>query len=168
MEVLGWAIHKEEPTASCLISQALNSGQQLALHTSELTALAVLTGSVSLEYESALAGHVSLETVKSKLRLELDMYVDQAEFTDLFKFVVNMGAHKNNFIRMFLEFGSLFVDQKQRPLRRSAFSDVNKMPLETPRCKIAVLMRAYRKMPSKTWRPSPEPAWARYPRHCLE
>ena len=151
-----------------MISQALNSGQQLALQTSELTALAVLTGSVSLEYESALADHVSFETVKSKVRLELDMYMDQAEFTDLFEFVVDMGAHKNNFIRMFLEFGSLFVDQKQRQLRLSAFAEVNQMPLETPRCKLAVLMRAYRKMPSKTWCPSPEPAWARCPRHCLE
>ena len=161
MEVLSWKIYEEEPSACSLISQALNSGQQLALQTSELTALAVLTGSVTLELESAVAGCVSFETVKAKVRHELDMYVDQAEFIDLFDFVVSMGAGKNSFIKLILEFGSMFVDQKQRQLRLCAFAEVNKMPLDTPRCKIAVLMRAYRKSPSRTWCPTPEPAWGR-------
>ena len=161
MEVLSWKIYEEEPSACSLISQALNSGQQLALQTSELTALAVLTGSVTLELESAVAGCVSFETVKAKVRHELDMYVDQAEFIDLFDFVVSMGAGKNSFIKLSLEFGSMFVDQKQRQLRLCAFAEVNKMPLDTPRCKIAVLMRAYRKPPSRTWCPTPEAAWGR-------
>ena len=165
MEVLSWKIYKEEPSACSLISQALNSGQQLALQTSELTALAVLTGSVTRELESAVAERVSFETVKAKVRHELDMYVDQAEFIDLFDFVVSMGAGKNSFIKLILEFGSMFVDQKQRQLRLCAFAEVNKMPLETPRCKIAVLMRAYRMPPARTWCPTPEPAWGRSARH---
>ena len=55
MEVLSWKIYKEEPSACSLISQALNSGQNLALHTTELTALAVLTGAVTTQLESAVA-----------------------------------------------------------------------------------------------------------------
>ena len=161
MEILSWKIYEEEPSACSLISQALNSGQQLALQTSELTALAVLTGSVTRELESAVAERVSFETVKAKVRHELDMYVDQAEFIDLFEFVVSMGAGKNSFIKLILEFGSMFVDQKQRQLRLCAFAEVNKMPLDTPRCKIAVLMRAYRMPPARTWCPTPEPAWGR-------
>ena len=94
MEVLSWKMQEEEPLACSLISQALNSGHQLALQISELTALAVLTGRVTLELESAVAGRVSFETVKAKVRHELDMYVDQSEFLDLFEFVVNMGATK--------------------------------------------------------------------------
>ena len=168
MEVLSWKIYKEEPTACSVISQALNSNQQLALQTSELTALAVLTGSVTLELESAVAGRVSFETVQAKVRHELDMYVDEPEFIDLFEFVVNMGANKSKFIQMFLEFGSMFVDQKQRRLRLSAFAEVNKFPLEAPRCKLAALMRAYRKTPCRTWCPTPESAWARSHRHCSD
>ena len=33
------------------------------------------------------------------------------------------------------------------------------MPLQFPRVKIAMLMRAYRKPPNRTWCPPPEPAW---------
>ena len=123
--------YKDEPTACSVISQALNSNQQLALQTSELTALAFLSGSVTLQLESAVAGRVSFETVQAKVRHELDMYVGEPEFIDLFEFVVNMGASKSKFIQMFLEFGSMFVDQKQRRLRLSAFAEVNKIPLET-------------------------------------
>ena len=61
MEVLSWKLYKEEPAACSLISQALNSGQTLALRTSELTALAVLSGTVTLELESAVADQVSFE-----------------------------------------------------------------------------------------------------------
>ena len=65
MEVLSWKMQVEEPLACSLISQALNSGHQLALQTSELTALAVLTGRATLELESAVAERVSFETVKA-------------------------------------------------------------------------------------------------------
>ena len=68
MEVLSWKIYKEEPEACSLISQALNSGQTVALQTSELTALVVLTGTVTRELESAVADRVCFETVKEKVR----------------------------------------------------------------------------------------------------
>ena len=42
MEVLRWKMLSEEPTAASLISQALNTAQNFALRTSELTALKVL------------------------------------------------------------------------------------------------------------------------------
>ena len=61
MEVLSWKLYKEEPAACTLISQALNSGQALALRTSEFTALAVLSGTVTLELESAVADPVSVD-----------------------------------------------------------------------------------------------------------
>ena len=40
-EQLVWTIDVEEPTAASIISQALNTAQDLALRTSELTAVAV-------------------------------------------------------------------------------------------------------------------------------
>ena len=63
------------------------------------------------------------------------------------------------FIPQLLEFGTKFVDPKQRQLSLQAFAEVNKVPLQFPRVKIAMLMRAYRKPPSRTWCPLPEAAW---------
>ena len=60
---------------------------------------------------------------------------------------------------MLLEFGAKFVDPKQRQLSLQAFAEVNRVPLQYPRVKIAMLMRAYRKPPNRTWCPPPEPAW---------
>ena len=96
MEVLSWRLYKEEPAACSLISQALNSGQTFALRTSELTALAVLSGPVTLELESAVADQVSFEGVREKVRHELDVYVDSPEFIDLFEFVVSMGGEQEH------------------------------------------------------------------------
>ena len=162
MEVLSWKMLVEEPTAASLISQALNDPQNMAARTSELTALSVLSGAVALALESAVAGEVCFETVREKVRMELDFYVDLPGFIDLFEFVVNMGANKNQFIPQLLEFGSKFVDNQQRQLSLQAFAEVNKVSLQFPRVKIAMLMRAYRKPPSRTWCPPPETAWASF------
>ena len=102
MEVLSWKMLVEEPTAASLISQALNKANSMALRTSELTALNVLTGAVALASGSAVAGEVCFESVREKVRAELDMYVDMSGFIDLFEFVVNMGANKNVFIPMLI------------------------------------------------------------------
>ena len=64
MEVLGWKIQAEEPTACSLISQALNKAQSVALKTSALTAMAVLTGAVTRAKESAVAEDIAYCTVK--------------------------------------------------------------------------------------------------------
>ena len=72
-----------------------------------------------------------------------------------------MGGQAAGFIAELLEFAATFVDFKQRQLRLSAFAMVNKMLAQTPRSKIAVLMRAYRKPPNRTWCPCPESFWAK-------
>ena len=72
------------------------------------------------------------ETTREKVRAELDMYVDLLGFIDLFEFVVNMGANNNPFIPQLLEFGSKFVDHKQRQLSLQAFAEVNKVGLQFP------------------------------------
>ena len=159
MEVLSWKMLVEEPTAASLISQALNSPQNMAARTSELTALSVLSGAVGLALESAVAGEVCFESVREKVRAELDMHVDKSGFIDLFEFVVNMGANGEEFIPTLLEFGAKFVDPKQRQLSLQAFAEVNKVGLEFPRVKVAMLMRAYRKPPNRTWCPPPETTW---------
>jgi len=160
VEVLSWKMVQEVPQAASLISQALNKGHQLALQTTEITALAVLSGAISM-LESAVADSVAFETAQAKVRSQLDSFVDDPDFVHLFEFVVNMGAHRSPFIPQLLDFAAKYVDPKKRQLRLVAFAEVNKLPLAAPRSKIAVLMRAYRKEPSRGFCPSPESAWAR-------
>ena len=147
MEVLSWKLYMDEPGGCSLISQALNKGSAMALQTTELTALAVLTGEVTLAHGSAVAEGIALETVKEKVRHELDVFVDLPELVELFDFVINMGAGKETFVPQLLEFGSRFVDGKTRRLRLAAFAVANKMQNDFPRCKIAMLMRSYRRKP---------------------
>ena len=158
MEALSWKMVVEEPTAASLISQALNTAHSMALHTSELTALSVLPGAVGEAMESAVAGQVCFETIRERVRMELDLYVDQPGFIDLFEFVVNMGANINQWIPQLLKFGEKFVDAKHRQLSLQAFAEVNKIGLQFPRTKIAMLMRSYKKPPIRTLCPVPEAA----------
>ena len=91
MEVLSWKMLVEEPTAGSLISQALNKAQSMALRTSELTELNVLSDAIALALGASVAGEVCFESVREKVRAELDMYVDMSGFIDLLELFVNMG-----------------------------------------------------------------------------
>ena len=168
MEVLSWKMVVEEPEACGIISQALNRGQALALKTTEVTALAALANACTKESEADLANRVVFETVQRKLRHLCAVYVDESEFIDLFEFVVELGALRAPFAPRLLEFAARFVDSKQRQLRLTAFAQANKLPAQCPWTKIALVMRAYRKPPHRTWCPSPEPVWAKCETHWLE
>lgn len=160
VEILSWKMQLEEPTAASKISQALNKGHTRALETTELTAIAVLSGAAIAQAQGT-ANEVQYETVKEKVRGELDLFVDDPDFIELYEFVINLGAGRNTFIGALLEWASKFVDPKQRKLRLSAFSEVNRIPIWAPRTKVAVVQRAYRKTPTRTICPNPEAAWGR-------
>ena len=72
MEILSWKMEKERPGSSSKISQALNKAQSHALKTTELSALAVLTGAITTRLETAVADEVTFQSVKDIVRHELD------------------------------------------------------------------------------------------------
>jgi hypothetical protein len=150
----------EEPAACSFISQALSKSTTLAMRASEITARSTPLGAITwVPAQKELA--LSFDVVKNRVCDELDTWVLEPELIDLFDFVVSMGGRDAGFINELLDFACTFVDSKQRQLRLSAFALVNKMPQQTPRAKIAVLMRAYRNMPNKTYCPCPEGWWPR-------
>ena len=113
MKVLSWKILVEEPGACSLISQALNKSNTLALRTSEITALAAVAGAVTMaQAKKEIA--LSFEAVKDRVRDELDIWVLDPEFIDLFDFLVNVGGKDAGFIDELLDFACSFVDSKQR------------------------------------------------------
>ena len=156
VEVLSWKINVEEPGACSVICAALNAANQVALRTTELTAISVLSGACALHSNLAGSDCIDFLKVKAAVRPQLDCFVEEAEFKELFSFVINLGAASGPFISELLDFGSRFVDQKQRQLRLHAFVEINKVSNHFPRTKIAALKRAYRKKPSYGLCPSPE------------
>ena len=97
--------------------------------------------------------------MKESVRAELDMWVEDPQFIELFELILNQGASANSFIQQLLEWASKFIDPKQRQLRLQAFAVVNRLPLWAPRTKNAILMRAYRNSPTNTFCPNPEHSW---------
>ena len=150
MEVLSWQIYTEAPDACSIISQALNKAQQIGLRTSEITALKSLATAVSAG-QALREAELTFEWVQERVRDELDLWVDDPDFVDLFELVVTMGGNTAGFLGELFAFAETYVDPKQRQLRLAGFAVANKMPVEMPRAKVAVIERAYRKPPSKTW-----------------
>ena len=139
MEVLSYRIWIEEPDGASLISQALNSNNNLALKTTELTAMECLTSRISLMYETMKAEQITFAAVKEEVRKHLDVYVDEPEFVEMFEFAISLGAKHNSYISDFLVFAARYVNSKTRSLRLNAFVEINKLPAGVPRCKICLL-----------------------------
>ena len=96
-----------------LDSPSVEQGHQSALISTELTAVAVLTGAFTLKLESAVANQVEFESIKANVRGELDIFVDEPEFIELFEFVLNLGANKANRIPFLIEFASKVIDSEE-------------------------------------------------------
>ena len=166
-EVLGWKMDVEEPTAASIISQALNKGHEVALRTTELTAVAILRGEIIAQL--AFQGQcVAFKTVRDRVRAQLDAVADDPDLPEVFDYLISAGVGKNSYIEDLLEFGSCFVDSKKRQLRLSAFAVANKIPAKFPWTKIAVVKRAYRKKPINGFCPSPETAWGSFEEDSMQ
>ena len=158
-EQLGWKMDVEEPTAASIISQALNTAQEVALRTSELTAVAVLKGEIIVQMGPYLSQKVVYKSVLERVRRELTVAADDPDFPDVYDFLRSIGVGTNSYIDELLDFGAAFVDSKKRQLRFSAFAVVNKINDDFPLTKIAVLKRSYRKKPNAGFCPNPEKVW---------
>ena len=147
VEVLSYKMDIEQPDAASIISQALNEAQELALSTTEQTAVSVLQGLAITEMSKDVGQRVAFQTIKDLARAHLGSAVDEVDFMELYDWILSMGVGKNIFIDEFLEFTSTFVDSKLRRLRFAAFAVSNRTPPQFPRSKLSQLYRAYRQKP---------------------
>ena len=167
-EVLSWRMDAEEPTAATVISQALNKGTELALRTTEITAVAVLKGAIMTELSMDVSQRVAFESVRDRCRSELDVAADDPDLALVFDFLISVGAGRNTFIDDFLTYAAKFVDSKKRQLRLQAFGRLNAIPEKFPWTKIAVLKRAYRAPPVNGFCPAPESTWGKMTHRVLQ
>jgi hypothetical protein len=162
-ETLSWRMDAEEPNAASVISQALNTGQDVALRTTELTAVAVLKGEIIVQMSKDVGQRVAFRTVRDAVRQQLRHAADDPDLPEVFDFLISLGVGKNSYIDELLEFGSCFVDSKKRQLRFGAFAVARKICIEAPLTRVAVIKRAYRQKPVHGFCPSPETRWADVP-----
>ena len=148
----------EEPTAASTIIQALSRGREVSLRTAELTAVAVLKGEIIIQLSKDVGQRVAFQTVRDRVRAQLDTAADDPDLPELFEFMICIGVGKNSYIDDLLEVGGCFVDSKKRQLRFSAFTAVNKMCKQAPWAKIAVFETGLSKT-HNGFCPSPEAAW---------
>ena len=167
MEVLSWKMTQEEPQACSQISQALNMGNEIAMATSEATALATLSETVTFAVKNSqmtgrLARKVAYDEVKASVAVELQEYVHRESFMDMFEFVINMGANTAQYIPALVAFTSVWVNSELTRLPLNAFKEVNKVCNDFPRTKLAIIQRCYMLNPnSQRYVPAPEPAWSK-------
>ena len=160
VELLDCKMDIEEPSAASIISQSLNIEQELALRTSELTAVAVLRGEMIAQMGKDFSQKVAYKSVIAKVRQELKVGADDPDLPDVFDFLRSLAVGKNTYVDRLLQFGAAFVDSKKRQLRFSAFAVVNKINHDYPLTRVAVIERAYQKKPNHGYCPNPELQWS--------
>ena len=148
MEVLSWKLVLEEPQGCSQISQALNMGNAVAMATSEATALATLSETVTFAVKNSqmtnkAAMTCAYEAVKQSVAVELQDFVNRESFVDMFDYVMNMGANNAPFIPKLVEFTSIWVNSQKQRLPLTAFREANKIANDYPLTKVAIIQRAY-------------------------
>ena len=160
-EVLDHRLYLEAPEGASMISVALNKQNTVGLQVSETTALNVVCGAALSSAESSTSAQVCYDTVKRKVRQQVGHFADDPAFPEFLDFALALGIRSGGWLDTFVRFAERYVDSKTRQLRIQAFGDVNKIGINYPRTKIAVLMRAYKKEPKRGWCPEPESLWGK-------
>ena len=168
-EVLSWKMDIEQPDAASIISHALNSAQEIAMQQTEQQALQVLNG-MAIPWNANAAQAVAFSTVQAMAREHLGHVVDDLEFVDIYEYCSNLGMGRAPFLPDLLQYMSTFVDPKKRRLKFSAFAEANKLGLDCPRMKVALIKTCYRRKPQNGVCNNPSSFWAHAKDHevCLQ
>ena len=105
VEVLSCKIVTEEPGGCALIANALNRTNEVVLRTTELTAVAVLSGQCALQSNALNSNSIDFEAIKKRVNLQIPDFVAEPEFKEFFDCIINLGADKATFIPELLGFG---------------------------------------------------------------
>ena len=94
-QVLSWKMEVEEPTAASVISAALNKFSDLAMRTTEWSALYTLRGGI-IAASNHLAERVAFSTVLERTHMELDSAASDPDLSQLFDFLIGIGVRQKH------------------------------------------------------------------------
>ncbi len=92
VDVLSYTMTLDEPHAAGLISSALNLSQEVSLRSTELEAIAALTGEVTLLMERKTSQAIAFETVQAAVAAKLSLIADEPRCVELVDFVISLDA----------------------------------------------------------------------------
>ena len=109
---------------------------------------------------SAVAEDMLFESIKAKVRNQLDFLVDEPELIEMYTYIINLGCSKHTYIPNLLRYLEIYLEESERRLRLQAFCVPNKLGgtggKDFPRTRIALIKRAYRQKVSSGFCPAPE------------
>ena len=153
-EILGHEITTEEERGCEIIQAAANSKNAVALAYHEMELINFLSSWCAKS--SAIAEQHTFGLAREAMMVTYPDMVQDAEFVNVFKLVIDLGADRAPFLASLQSFASKFVNPQVRRLRLNAFSSAAGLPLECPRLKIAVLKWAYSQEPKFGFCPVPD------------
>ena len=153
-EILGHEITTEEERGCEIIQAAANSPNAVALAYHEMELISSLSRWCSKS--SAIAEQHTFGLAREAMMVTYPDMVQDAEFVNVFKLVIDLGADGAPFLASLQSFASKLVNPQVRRLRLNAFSSAAGLPLECPRLKIAVLKWAYSQEPKFGFCPVPD------------
>ena len=119
-EVLSWKIDVEDPKAASDISNALNTAHQLALRTTELTAVAVLKGEIIVQSKD-ISQKVLFKSVVDNVRRELSVAADDPELIEVFDYLISLGVGTKSYVEELEEFAIFFCEFQIPPVALLSF-----------------------------------------------
>ena len=161
-EILSWEIHldKDHVEAPALIAAALNNPQGKGVTTHEMEVFKSVADHASAAAAGGQGG-VDFDRVQTACVSRYPSIGSEKWFTDLFKFVISMGAFDAPFIQQILEYDRRWVDHSKRSLSPATWNLLNQIGDKFPHVKVALVMRAYSEEPRSGVCPCPEAAWAK-------
>ena len=157
VEVHSWKMEVEEPNAASIICCALQKGSELALKTTELTALALLKGEIIRQMGKDLSQMVAYQRVKTAVQLQLDTAAEDPDLPAVFDYLITNGVGHHGYVDGFIDFTRVFVDSQTRQLRLGAFVAVNKLPDTVPLTNTRTSRGAIKRNPVQVSAPTQKP-----------
>ena len=136
-EVLSESIMREEPHAVDVIQSALNAKNGTFLLVHEMQAISKLSAVTSAL--TVVGQQVAWQSVRDRMRETMPQFAEDEHFLELFRFVVDLGAHAAPFITDLRNFHDKFVDPKLRKVRTSTFALFNMIPEKFSFTKVAAV-----------------------------
>ena len=159
VQMLSWKIYVENPEACAIISDAMNSGNSLALAKTTVAMVSELTMTVSRLVNTE---NMNETYIKSQLSTTSPQLAHSQNFKEWMNLVIVLGHTHNSYLPQFFAFASECIDSKHRQLRLEAARPVQSI-CAYPRSTIAFLKRSLLSTPSNGICPAPPSNLKEYP-----
>ena len=147
-------IDEEEEDGAYVISLSLNRTNEAGMKTSHTEIMNTLTG-LCRPSKDAIDGQVPFEPVREKMVEFFGAAVDQADFYQAFRFVMDEGGADSPHLLELKEFTQCCVNPKYRKMRFETYAVVAQYPQQFLKSKVACVKWVWFQSPTRGWCPLP-------------